>query len=183
MASHASVENFLRVLCAHLGLERNAVLVHASGVVKHGQGFVFFGPSGSGKTTTARLSASHTILSDDMVLLKRVNGGVRAYGVPFRGDLPETPRSNVNVELAGLFCLRQDEQHFVAPLERPRALAKLVSCVPFVMTSPEMSQRVMALCDDMVAHVPTRELHFRRDSGFWTVVEASVVKGSPLADG
>lgn len=183
MAPHASVENFLRVVYAHLGLERNAVLVHASGMVKGGRGYVFFGPSGSGKTTTARLSNGHTILSDDMVLLRRENGAVRAYGVPFRGELPETSRSNVNVELAGLFCLRQAERHFVAPLERSKALAKLVSCVPFVMTSPEMSQRVVALCDEVVAHVPTQELHFRRDSEFWKVVEASVANSSRLTDG
>lgn len=178
MARHASVENFLRVLYAHLALERNAVLVHASGVIKDDRGYVFFGPSGSGKTTAARLSNGHTILSDDMVLLKSEHGAVRVYGVPFRGEWPETPRSNVNAELAGLFCLHKDEQHFVAPLERSRALARLVACVPFVMTSSERCQRVMALCEEVVVRVPTAELHFRRDPGFWRVVQAAVAEGS-----
>jgi hypothetical protein len=173
MAPHASVENFLRVLCAYMMVERGALLVHASGIVKDGKGYVFFGPSGSGKTTMARLSSDFTILSDDMVLLRKTNGAVRAYGVPFRGELPETPRSNVNAKLAGLFRLRKDDRHFVTALDRPRALAELVTCVPFVMSSPAMSQRVMALGYDLVSDVRVKELHFRKDAGFWEVVESA----------
>ncbi|MBI3952044.1 MAG: hypothetical protein HY314_16480 [Acidobacteria bacterium] len=172
MAEHASIENFLRVLYAYLGVERDALLVHASGVVKGGKAYVFFGPSGSGKTTTARLSIGHTILSDDMVLLKKANGKVIAYGVPFRGELPQAPRSNVNVELAGLFCLRKDDRHFVVPLDRPRAIAELVGCIPYVMTTPAMSWRVVELCHGFVAKVPAKKLHFRRDAGFWDVIES-----------
>jgi len=173
MASHGWVENFLRVLYAYLGMEQEAVLVHASGVVKGDKAYVFFGPSGSGKTTTARLSSAHTILSDDLVLLKKTNGAVKAYGVPFRGDLPETPRNNVNAELAGLFHLRKADAHFVGTLERPRALAELISCVPFVMATPATSQRMVGLCDELLARVPAKELHFRQDSGFWELIEQS----------
>ncbi len=49
-------ENYLRVIYAWRCLEQGALLVHASGVIRRGRGFVFFGPSGSGKTTSARLS-------------------------------------------------------------------------------------------------------------------------------
>jgi hypothetical protein len=174
MSPEASVENFLRVLCAHRGLERQGLLVHAAGLVRDEKAFVFFGPSGSGKTTTTRLSTGSTILSDDMVLLRVENGGVRAYGVPFRGDLPETPRSNINAPLAGLFRLRKADSHYVSPIQRPQALAELVTCVPFVMAVPDTSQRVIGLGLDIVSKAPTMNLHFRRDPGFWEVVESAI---------
>lgn len=171
MAPESSVENFLRVLYAHLGVEQGALLVHAAAVAKNDQAYVFFGPSGSGKTTVARFSSGHTILSDDMVFLRKVRGSVRAFGVPFRGELPESPRSNISAKVAGLYRLRKADRHFVSPLNPIRALGELVTCVPFVTTTPAMAERVMALAQDLIRSVPVRELHFRRDGGFWEVLE------------
>jgi hypothetical protein len=132
---------------------------------------VFFGPSGSGKTTTARLSSAHTILSDDLVIIKKVAHQYRVFGVPFRGDLPEAPRTNASAELRGLFAIVKDTRHFLAPLALPEAVARLAQCVPFVMAQPETARRVTDICADLAARVPVRALHFRRDDGFWEIID------------
>jgi hypothetical protein len=173
ISHRASVENFLRALYAHLAVERGALLVHASGIIRKKRAFVFFGPSGSGKTTTARLSPDHIVLSDDLVLLRRVNGGAVAFGVPFRGELLETPRHNLAAEVAGIFRLRKDHQHFIERLEPSRALAELLACVPFVMSTAESMRRVVSLGSQLLATMPIRELHFRRDAGFWETIESA----------
>lgn len=166
-----NIENYLRVLYAWLALDHHSLLLHACGIIRDGKGYVFFGPSGSGKTTTATLSAAYTILSDDLVIIKQVEGTYHACGVPFRGDLPEAPRTNATAELYGLFMLVKDTHHFLAPLALPDAVTQLVRCVPFVMLQPENARRVTDVCLDLATRVPVRALHFRRDAGFWDVID------------
>jgi len=164
-------ENFLRVLYAWQCLDHDALLVHSSGVIRHGRGYVFFGPSGSGKTTISRLSMDHTVLSDDLVIVKKNDQAVRVYGVPFRGDMPEAPRTNAVADLRGLFMLVKADEHRLAPISAPEAMARLAACVPFVMAQPAQAKRVAELCAQLVKTVPVQALHFRQDAGFWSVID------------
>lgn len=174
LRSDGDAENFLRVVYAWLVLERSGLLLHAAGVISNGKGYVFFGHSGSGKTTTARLSltANKTVLSDDLVIITRRGEKFWLYGVPFRGDFPEAPRVNADAELAGMFTLVKDTEHRLESLAMPEALARLAACVPFVMAQPAQSNRVMETCAALAARVPVRAMHFRRDPGFWEVIDA-----------
>lgn len=171
MREEGDPENFLRVIYAWMCLERQALLVHACGVIRGEAGYVFFGPSGDGKTTTTRLSLAYSVLSDDLVILKQAAGEWRVYGVPFRGDLPEAPRSNRNAPLRGIFTLVKDIEHHIEPLKSFEAVARLASCVPFVMGQHDTAQRVTDLCVSINAAVPVRALHFRRDPGFWELIK------------
>ena len=171
MAPQSNVENFLRVFYSWRCIHKDALLVHSAGVIKGEKAFVFFGPSGSGKTTMARLSLDHIVLSDDLVIIKKKTGAYKAYGVPFRGDMPESPRSNAQADLYGLFRLKKDTSHFTKPLGYSQAVAELISCVPFVIQDVAMSQRAMDICADLVASVTVKELHFRQDQGFWRVID------------
>jgi hypothetical protein len=164
-------ENFLRVLYAWLSLKHDGLLLHACGVISKEKGYVFFGASGSGKTTTARFSLDRTVLSDDLVIIKKQDGIFRLYGVPFRGDFIEAPRSNASADLRGLFTLTKDSKHFLAPVELQEAIARLASCVPFVMAQPSAARRVSEICIDLATHVQVQSLHFRRDPGFWEVID------------
>lgn len=166
-----NIENYLRVLYAWLALDHSSLLLHACGIIRDGKGYVFFGPSGSGKTTTAKLSAAYTILSDDLVIIKKIGGAYHACGVPFRGDMPEAPRTNAAVPLHGLFTLVKDTEHYLVPLTLTDAVAQLVRCVPFVMAQPENARRVTEICLDLATRVPVRAMHFRRDAGFWGVID------------
>jgi hypothetical protein len=168
---HGDIENFLRVLYAWFCVDHDSLLLHSCGIIRNGRGYVFFGPSGSGKTTTATLSSAHTILSDDLVIIKQVADRYRVFGVPFRGDLPEAPRTNASAELRGLFAIIKDTRHFLAPLALPEAVARLAQCVPFVMAQPETARRVTDICADLAVRVPVRALHFRRDDGFWEIID------------
>jgi len=167
----SDIENFLRVLYAWLCIEHGSLLLHACGVIRHQRGYVFFGPSGNGKTTTARLSAAYTILSDDLIIIKKNQDKFIVCGTPFRGDLPEAPRTNQSAELVGVFALTKDTRHYLAPLASSEAVARLVQCVPFVMSQPQNALRVTEICIDLANHVPVQMLHFQRDTTFWEIIE------------
>lgn len=164
-------ENFLRVLYAWLCVEQSALLIHAAGIIRKNRGYVFFGPSGNGKTTISRLSMDDIVLSDDLVIVKKQNARWRVFGVPFRGDFPEAPRTNATAELAGVFALFKDHRHYLAPLASAEAIARLSACVPFVMTQPNAAKHVIAICSELAQSVPTQTLHFARDNEFWKVID------------
>lgn len=66
-----SLGMFLRLVTSMLLPSRQAVLVHASGVISRGDGLIFLGDSGAGKTTTARRIGREGALriADDLTIL------------------------------------------------------------------------------------------------------------------
>lgn len=172
MAPTAHIENFLRVAYAWLCLQRGGLLLHAAGAIRNGQGFVFFGPSGAGKTTTSRLAArTADVVSDDLVIIRCDNGGCTLHGVPFKGELSDAPRANQSAPLAGLYRLRQDTGHYLEPIPRVKAVAELAAASPFVVREPALSDRLLEVCNRIAKIVPVQQLHFRRDDGFWKVID------------
>lgn len=172
MAPEGNLENFLRGLYAWLALEDGGLLLHAAGLVRNERGYVFFGASGSGKTTVTRMSsAQSTILSDDLVILRFQDGVLFVCGVPFRGALMEAPRVNRRAPLAGLYRLHKNEQHALETLPRPVALAELLGSSPFLVKDPQINQELVGVCARVHAAVPVQRLHFRKDNGFWKVID------------
>ncbi len=166
-----SVENFLRVVTAWSALAQGGLLLHACGIVRSERAFVFFGASGVGKSTVAGLSRAWTVLSDDLVLVERNATGYVAGGVPFRGSAWDAPRANTQAPLAGLYALRQAPIHALCPLAQPEATARLAAAAPFVTHCATSAATVLATCAALGAHVPVAELSFRKDMGFWEVID------------
>lgn len=65
------------------------IILHASGVEKDGKGYCFLGESGAGKSTLARVLAEDpqaTILGEDTIILRYLDGGFRIFGTPWHLD-------------------------------------------------------------------------------------------------
>ena len=168
----AQVDNFLRTVYAWLCVQNNALLLHSAGVIRDGFGYVFFGPSGAGKTTTSYL-ASRTahVVSDDLVIIQCDENGCTLYGVPFKGELSEAPRANQQAPLKGLFRLRQDTAHYLESVPHVKAVADLVAASPFIVRERKLSAQLMSVCSKIARNVPVQQLHFKRDDGFWKVID------------
>jgi hypothetical protein len=168
----AHPENFLRVACAWLAIEHGGLLLHASGVVREGRGYVFFGHSGAGKSTVAELSPDAAVLSDDLVWLRMHGGRVWLHGVPFRGEM-QAPRTNAAAPVAGIYALEQARAHRLRPLPPLLGAARLLACTPFVTQGAEAAARVMDVCTALAQAQPISVLEFTPDGGFWPLVTAS----------
>lgn len=100
--------------------------LHACGVADvDGRGFLFVGQSGDGKTTTARLwaAAGATILSDDRVIVRRLNGRWVMFGTPWHGEA-EFARPDC-APLTRVFILRHGRCEKVDGLKPAQAAALL----------------------------------------------------------
>jgi hypothetical protein len=95
------------ILFTSLLARAEGAVVHATGVIHGGRGWVFAGTHGAGKSTIAGLLGRRpdcTVLNDDRVVVRRVEGQWRVFGTPWAGTvLKASPES---APLAGILFIR-----------------------------------------------------------------------------
>jgi biofilm PGA synthesis N-glycosyltransferase PgaC len=79
--------NIIRVCFSILLNPKKGIVLHGSGINARGKGLVFCGPPGAGKSTVAKLAKGHTVLNDEMVVVRKIRGKYRIFGTPFGGEL------------------------------------------------------------------------------------------------
>jgi hypothetical protein len=143
------VDSLLRIVTTLVALERDALLVHGSGVWLPGRSrvLVSFGPSGVGKTTVARSVAPADVLCDEMMLLHASDDGrVFASGTPFHGDLPIVAPGTG--EAAALVRLRHgppSSPPVLSPLGAAASAKELLGSVLFFSRDEDLADRLLGL--------------------------------------
>jgi hypothetical protein len=167
-AFRGALENFLRVLAAHVLLLEGGVLLHSAAVVSSGGAHLFLGPSGAGKSTIshAARSAGRTVVSDD---LNVVTSGFALGGSSFFSEIG-TPREG-SLPLGGIYRLEKGAEDALRPMGGGEALASLIACAPFVNHSRFLAHRLWANLGALVVRVPAHVLTFRREATFWPLLE------------
>jgi hypothetical protein len=167
----SGLNSFLRFVYSLILLKEPGFLVHASNLIRNGKGYIFPGKSGAGKTTIAQLSPDATLLTDDISLVKIVNGAPIAFGTPFWGALA-VGGENVSIPLTGIYFPIKDKENYVRKLSPRQALERLLPNVVFFVRDSEFSKQLFNLCYDLVTKVPAHELHFLPEPTFWRCIDA-----------
>jgi len=138
------------------------VEVHALGLAdSDGSGYLFLGHSGAGKSTTARLWQSQPgvrMLSDDRVIIRKIDGRYVMFGTPWHGDAGvASPDSAV---LTSIFFLQQFPADQILPMAQPTAAAELFarSFVPHYRQSG--LEFTLAFFDELARAVPCSIFRF-----------------------
>ena len=168
-----SLEVFLRNVFTFLLLDGDGLALHALGVLKEGEVYVFFGPSGSGKTTAAALSEGHTVLSDDLVFLQPENGSYWLHPTPRWGDMQRGERKNRPYPLKAVFKLIKSERIEVSRCNPVQAISDVITFPPMPadLVPPN---RLLARFSHLVKKVPFYELHFVKDRSFWPCIDRNI---------
>jgi hypothetical protein len=166
-AFEGAIENFLRVLAAHVLLLEGGALLHSASVVTSEGAHLFVGPSGAGKSTISRAARSRgrKVVSDDLnVVTSELSLGGSSFfseiGCHQGGALP----------LRGIYRLEKGTEDAIRPVGRAEALASLIACAPFVNRSRFLAHRLWANLGALVQRVPSHVLTFRRDADFWSLL-------------
>ena len=166
-----ALDSLLRMLLSWRLLPETGFLLHAATVIRNGKAYVFFGRSGAGKSTVASLSPSGSVFTDEISLLKRVDGEWRAFGTPFWGDF-RADGMNCSAPLAGVFRLLQSPMNRVESL-RPAELVKaLLPCVLFFSSRVGDHQRLLEIMDATSREVPGYNLQFQKNRSFWEAISS-----------
>ncbi len=164
------LNSFLRFVYSLVLLKESGFLVHASGLIKNGKGYIFPGKSGVGKTTISQLSPCATLLSDDLPLVK-IRHTPLIFGTPFWGGLA-VAGERTSAPLAGIYFPVKDQENYRERLNARQVFEKLLPNVVFFFKNEKFSKQLFNLCFDLATKVPGYELHFLPDLSFWECMDA-----------
>jgi hypothetical protein len=149
-------------------------IVHSSGVIRDGRGYIFFGPPESGKSTIASLSRNFTVIHDDMNIVTLEGQNVIIKGVPFNPKLIN--RTNEKAPLSMICSLHKSE---TVKLERGSAeefsrkvLSEIFLPMPLFSNDRKSAfQYLLTYVRELSQKVPYYRLYFKKDESFWDLIE------------
>jgi hypothetical protein len=149
------------------------VLIHACGIRIKDRGIIFPGTSGAGKSTLANLGKSKkdfTILSDDRIIIRKIDGRFWIYGTPWHGDAQVC--SPERAPLERIFFLNHALENWAKGIERIDATSKLMvrSFPPF--WSKEGMEFTLGFIDELTKEVPCYELGFLPDKSVFDLIKS-----------
>jgi hypothetical protein len=167
-----ALENFVRACIAWIALERGGFLIHSASIVRNGRAFLFFGASGAGKSTLSSLNDQGRVVSDDLTLvLPDPEGKLLVHGSPFRGTYTGGEPVSGRFPIHSAYRLRQDDRTFVATMSPAAAMAALTANLTFVVDLLGKAPGLAEAVTSRLRRIPTYELHFRKEPGFWKALE------------
>jgi hypothetical protein len=143
--------------------DREGVLIHSSGVEFHGHGYMLSGRSGAGKSTISRkfASAGHEVLSDDRIVVRKIDSELRMFGTPWSGEAGIA--GNKDLPLHGIFFLHHGEEQLIKKIPPNEAIKRLMPVTSIPWYDKSMLTKVLTFCEEIVSACPAYDLFFRPD--------------------
>ena len=164
------IVHYIYLLERHKLLEENKYLIHGSGIISRGRGFLFLGQSGAGKSTVSSLSEhpSNVILHDEKILIEQDGSDFYLMRLTLENKI------EYRSKLTSIFILKKDTQDFLTPANYIDKAYELVDAFfeksGALVLSQTKLQVMLKLLSTLSRSVPGFELHFRKSSDFWKVI-------------
>ena len=150
-----------QILMMHFLALNFGMLIHAAGWRINDSGWVFAGKSGAGKSTISNLIVEHTgteFLSDDRIIVRKINNEFLMYGTPWPGDAGYAV--NDSVPLKGIFFLSKGQENSIQKLNSSDAVSRLMPVASIPWYDREKVELLMDFCDTLIGAIPMYELTF-----------------------
>ncbi|MFA6053978.1 MAG: hypothetical protein WC769_01255 [Thermodesulfovibrionales bacterium] len=152
-----------QLLLMYMLADREGALIHSSGVEFHDRGYMLSGRSGAGKSTISRkfALAGHEVLSDDRIVVRKIDGELRMFGTPWSGEAGIA--GNKDLPLHGIFFLHHGEENLIKEIPPTEAIEKLMPVTSIPWYDKSMLAKVLTFCEEIVSACPAYDLFFRPD--------------------
>ncbi|HSY40925.1 MAG TPA: hypothetical protein VLA79_15410 [Polyangia bacterium] len=169
-ASPFALDCLLRVVYATLLPRVGGMLIHGCGLRHAAIGVIFPGVSGAGKSTLARKAPdADDVLSDELVVVRRLDDGWRVFGTPFWGDFARGGISMRSWPLRTVAFLHQAREVAMAPITSSDATLRLLGCFLAFTTDRASVERSLAVAVQLCAEVRSVEASLTRTAPTATV--------------
>ncbi len=136
------------------------IMIHGSGVICEGRGWIFTGRSGSGKTTMAGIfdRAGDRVIHDDRLILRRATNGWVMHSTPvYRNDEPRS------AAVDHLWGITHGRANVSTPVTGAEAVAMVLSNCVQQNRDRDAASRLAAAVEDLVSSVRVSRLSFLPD--------------------
>jgi hypothetical protein len=151
-----------QILLVYFLAQREGALIHAAGIEVNGKGYLFPGKSGAGKSTLSRqftATEQHGLLSDDRIVVRRIDGEFRIFGTPWPGEAGIA--QNRNLPLHGIFFIRHGVENGVERISPAEAVKRFMPVVSIPWYDKAVMWSILSFCEEVVSHIPAYEFSFR----------------------
>ena len=153
-----------QLLVVHVLAEGEGIVVHGLGIREKEEGKAFIGPSGSGKSTLAKLflkKGDITILSDEIVIIRREGDSFFLHGSPWPGDTMIV--SQESAPLKELFFIRHASQNGLSRLS-PKDFPEVLFPQLFLPHWDEKRiRKTLAFCEELFSRIPCYRFGFVKE--------------------
>ena len=140
----------------HFLTYQGGLLLHASGLIREGKGFVFCGPDEGGKSTIANMAPASLIAADDSLAVRKVNGACWLHTVPWgRRD-----SKSVSAPIAKLFFLHKARDLEVKEIALIEAVKEFLANTFFDTSDELIYARTLETVHYLAERVRCYELYF-----------------------
>lgn len=165
-----AVENYLMRVFNIMANEEGGFFLHACGIVKEKEAYIFYGPAGSGKSAVASLSPELGVLSDDMILIFPQDGDYFASSTPFWGTMSRALRTKGIYPIKGCFHLVKSTETELKPIESIKAMTTLFSSSLFGTFNTKRSLKLFENIKGFVKNKEVSELALPLKPVFWELI-------------
>jgi len=158
------------------------LLLHAAGVVTERDGWIFTGDSGTGKSTIARwfTASGATVLNDERIILRKVEGQFRVWGTPWVGT--DGIGRNQSAQLTRLHCIRHGiDRHRMRPLSSLEISQRILRQSFFPHWDRTAVAGTLAFLSDLINHVECVDLEFVKNSDIVDYLKTSGIESSMVS--
>lgn len=150
-----------QMLLMYILAQREGAIIHAAGINIDQKGCLFPGRSGAGKSTLSKqfVASGYTnLLSDDRIVVRKIDDTFKAYGTPWPGEAGIA--ENNSVSLNSIFFLKHGAANRIQEIKPKKALEQLLPVTSIPWYDREIMTKNLEFYDDLVNHIPSYELEF-----------------------
>ena len=160
-----------QILLAQVLADRQACIMHSSGIILNGQGFLFVGHSEAGKSTMMKLLRNHgEILCDDRNIIRKYPDGYRLFGSWSCGELPDV--SAASAPLRAIFFLEKAATNEAIEItDNIDKFSRLLEHLVKALVTEEWWDKMFALAENIISDVPIYRLKFDKSGDVVNVLK------------
>lgn len=164
-----------QILMINLLSQGRGVLIHSFGIDNNGAGVLFAGSSGAGKSTLASLVINREgvkVLSDDRLIIRKLNGHFCMYGTPWHGHVKIC--SPDRAPLGRIFFLKHAKNNSIKKITPGEAMSRLIVCSFPTLWDKKGMEFTLKFCAELAQRVPCYELGFVPDESILDFIRGSI---------
>jgi len=169
----------LRTVYSKLFWHKKGLLLHCAGIIKDNRAYLFIGPSGAGKTTVVKKSKNFSLLSDDMVGIRKVGKEFIAVATPwgsYQGEFLQT--NKLSSPIGFIYFLKKDKKMFLRKISPAKAIVMVllqnsIFCLKKRAIDSEI-RLIFSLLDNFFRLYPSWQMHSYKKANFWPYLEKEV---------